>query len=183
MTTSEQELVRRLRAGDRDAFATVVDRHYEAVFRRLCCLCPDSGRAADLTQETFVAAWKSLRTFRGESTLRAWLYGIAYRLWRRSPATRFLLADDDTRFETLVDDAPGVEEIVGAVVDGERLLRALHRLPDLYRAVVVLSYLDDLPHAAVAAQLEIPVGTVKSRLHAALRRLRQLLPEEELLTR
>lgn len=183
MTYDERDLLKRLRAGERDAFEAVVDQHYAAVFRRLCCLCVDSGRAADLTQETFVAAWKSLRTFRGESSLRGWLYGIAHRLWRRSPATRFSPADDDTLFDALPDDGPALEEIVGASADGERLLRALHRLSDLYRAVVVLSYLDDLPHAAIAAQLGIPVGTVKSRLHAALRRLRQLLPEEELIPR
>ena len=174
----DEPFAHRLRAGEREAFTLAVDRHYASVFRQLSYLAGSDDLAADLTQETFVEAWKSLRTFRGQSSLRTWLHTIAVRVWWRRAAR----GDRDSVLEiheSLVSDAPEPEDAALAALEWEAVACAVRRLPDAPRAVVVLSYLEQMTHAEIAAALGIPVGTVKSRLHDALRRLRRSLAHGE----
>src|SRR5947207_3325150 len=109
MHSSDRQLVRQLKANERAAFEEVVERHYQPIYRHLWHLCGEAESAADLTQETFVQAWRSLPTFEGRSAIGTWLGAIAVRVWRRSLQQRrapdALPLDDLT--ETLVDPVRG----------------------------------------------------------------------------
>ncbi len=79
MGFSDAQLAQRLKANDRAAFEEVVTQHYQSVYRQLWHLCGEAETAADLTQETFLQAWRSLNSFRGQSAFLMWLYTIAVR--------------------------------------------------------------------------------------------------------
>jgi RNA polymerase sigma-70 factor (ECF subfamily) len=170
------QILRRLRANDRAAFAEVVERHYRPIYRQLWHLCGDADTAADLTQETFVQAWKSLRTFEGRSALHTWLYTIAVRVWRRTrDDSRTTYVPLDEIAETLSDPMPGPPEAFTRHALQEEVQDALLALPAAYRETLVLFYLQGLKYHEIAEALDIPLGTVKSRLHAGLKRMKAVL--------
>lgn len=181
MKDEDRPLVARLRRGERAAFGAVLDAHYAAIYQKLLYLAGGNReQAADLTQLTFIAAWKSLPTFRGRAKLSTWLHTIAVRTWHASLRT----APPDTHEKELAelpDVAVSVEIQVVTALEIERLHCAILHLPRLYRSVVVLAHLDQYTHPEIAELLDIPVGTVKSRLHTALAHLRRALvdPREE----
>ncbi len=146
----------------------VVKDHYDAVYR-FCARRIGLARAGDTAQETFLTAQRALGRFRGESSLRTWLLGIALnecrRTIRRHGADPLPLEVD---LASPTDDA-------AAVVDRQALAAALARLSDDHREVVLLHELQGLTYEEVAAVLKVPVGTVKSRLHHAFLNLRKEL--------
>lgn len=173
----DAQLFRRLRAGEQIAYEAAVRAHYESVFRQHYLLCFDRDTAADLTQETFVEAWRSLPTFLGRASVRTWLHIIAVRVWKRALAKRPPLTSalaetlDALPDRSAVSPAQAAEESVRA----ETLACALRRLPENQRAVLVLCYRQEMSHAEAARALGVPIGTVKSRLHEGLKHLRRHL--------
>ena len=139
----------------------------------------DAEAAADMTQETFLQAWKSLPTFQGRSALRTWLATIAVRVWQRRRHGRAAEGHVslDELADTLPDTAPGPAELFESRAAQEQVQAALQGLPLDYRETLVMFYLQGLKYREIAAALEIPIGTVKSRLHNGLRRLRAALGE------
>lgn len=183
MTTNDADLLRRLRAGERDAFEQTVLHHYESVWRQHFLLCGSRETAADLTQETFVEAWRALPTFKGRSALRTWLHTIAVRVWRRFLAKQPPVPARPEVLDTLPDrSAATPHQAAEHVLRAQTLACAVLRLPPAQREVLVLCYRQQLSHAEAACALGVPVGTVKSRLHDGLKHLRRLLgPLEETL--
>ena len=185
---SDAVLLRRLRANDRTAFETVVSANYEAVYRQTWYLCGDPDAASDLTQETFVEAWRSISSFQGRSSLQTWLYTLAVRVWYRSrrmaaarPAESLL---SEALAAALADNAsPAPGGIAEDSVRRALLNSAIAELPAAYRKAVRLFYTEELKYREIAVSENIPIGTVKSRLNSALRHLHRRLSahEEELL--
>ena len=177
MRSRDRQLVRRLKANDHSAFEEVVERHYQPIFRQLWRLCGDSDTAADLTQETFVQAWRSLPTFEGRSALGTWLHTIAVRAWRRWHERQPNLdpLPLDALDELLPGEAHDPAGEVEARLQNEEIKAALLRLPPDYREALVLFYMEGLKYREIAERLSIPLGTVKSRLHTGLLRLRAVL--------
>lgn len=177
MLNRDHQLVRRLRANDRRAFEEVVERHYQPVYRHLWRLCGEADAAADMTQETFVRAWQALPTFEGRSALGTWLFAIAGRVWSRwlqgrgGPAPMAL----EEIAEVVTDEARGPAELFERKALQEEVQAALHRLPADYQEALVLFYVQGLKYREIAEVLGIPLGTVKSRLHGGLLRLRAAL--------
>ena len=169
----EAELLRRIQAGDRSAADALVARHYEAVFRWLLQLCRSREHAADLTQDTFVQVVRDLDGFRGESSLKTWIHQVAYhtylRFQRRAPVTAPLAAESDSDQGTRTEETTLTRQLV---------YDALAQLPEKHRYVAMLHYLQGFTIAQIARILEVPAGTVKSRLHTARPRLRELLSSE-----
>lgn len=83
MSWNDAQLVRRLKSGERAAFEAVIERYYQNVFGQMWHLCHDTELAADLTQDTFEQAWKSLDTYDGNASVRTWIGTIAIRVWYR----------------------------------------------------------------------------------------------------
>lgn len=172
LDTNEATLLARCRAGDQQAFRVLLEAHHQQVYRTAYALTADADEAADITQETFLKAWRALPGFRGEASVGTWLTRLALNTARdhlrrrRRPAPLALLLGTGSR----AADDPAV-----AAADRDELARALRQLPARGREVVALRYGRDLSLAEIAALLDCPEGTVKSRLHGALARLRVLL--------
>jgi RNA polymerase sigma-70 factor (ECF subfamily) len=148
--------------------------HYDAVYR-FCARRVGPDRAADVAQETFLTTQKSLPRFRGESSIRTWVFGIALNECRRSCRKRGI---EGASLEFAIDQAADGQSD-GTIVDRELLRQALSNLSEDHREVVLLHEMEGLTYEEVAAVLEVPVGTVKSRLHHAFANLRRSMAGKE----
>lgn len=153
----------------------LIEEHYADIYRLALRLLGDSDAAADLTQEVFSRALRSLPRFRHESSPRTWLYRIALNEARR-PRKRALPLDD-AAMARRADPAAGPEPVAMAHEDSARLHRLIRRLPDRYREAVVLHYLQGLEQRDVAALLSTNENTVKTWLHRARAQLRLMWGE------
>jgi RNA polymerase sigma-70 factor (ECF subfamily) len=173
-----RELVRRAQEGDRDAFASVYDQFFAPVYRYVAFRLPPEV-AEDVTAEIFIRAWEKLHRYRVHRSIPfgAWLFRIArhkvidvYRTQRGFEEVPEHLEDTDAmnRPQDRLERA-----------DRVRIVReALDKLPRRYRDVLLLSFVSDLPHSAVARVLHMTEGGVRVRKLRALRRLQELLPPE-----
>lgn len=171
---NDVRLVRRLENHDRVAFETVVEKNYQPVFRQLWHLCHDDEVAADLTQETFEQAWKSLDSFAGKSSVRTWLHTIALRVWWhwKGAASQGVNVPLDERAEAVPDESPTPAQKLEARILREDVQAALGRMPSPFRETLALFYIQNLKYREVAQVLDVSIGTVKSRLHEGIKRLR-----------
>jgi RNA polymerase sigma-70 factor (ECF subfamily) len=168
----EAELVRRSRQGDVAAFRQLVATHAEPLWRCARALCRDDHEAEDLTQETLVEAWRSLTRFDESRQFSTWLYGILRH--------RFLTARRKPRpvasGEGQAADRPGRETsppVAAERAEEARLVQAaVAALPAEHRVVVELRFFAGASLDEIATLVGCPLGTVKSRLHRALEKLR-----------
>lgn len=186
---AELQFIERLRAGEATAFDRLVTERSADIYALLYRLTEDPEEARDLTQETFLQAFRSIAHFRGDADLRTWLYRIAvnqarnrWRWWRRRRrgATVSLDATDDAHelslASRLVDEhAENPEARTLAHEREEILLAAVRTLARPYREAVVLRDVEGLSYEEVAATLDISIGTVKSRLSRGRTELRRKL--------
>jgi RNA polymerase sigma-70 factor (ECF subfamily) len=162
-------LVERAQAGDQDAFEALVaaslDRSYAIAYRIL----RDTHRAQDATQQAYLNAWQDLPTLRDPDRVEAWLHRLVVRAC-------YAEADRQRRWvagmRLIPSDTSSIPDATGDVAVRDELERAFRRLPADQRAVLVLHHYLGYPLTEVAATLEIPVGTARSRLHYATRQLR-----------
>jgi RNA polymerase sigma-70 factor (ECF subfamily) len=167
-------LAARVLAGSHSAFARLVDRHQQAVRLFLRRIAPSLDEAEDLAQETFLSAWQSLASWRGDASLRSWLCAIA---WRKARGARRSL------FRRLVRNTGYAERMIlerGKDVEPEdrlALKAALEALPLEQRAAVALCLSEEFSHTEAAAILGLPLGTVKSHVSRGRERLRAVLGE------
>jgi RNA polymerase sigma-70 factor (ECF subfamily) len=172
----DEEIMEAVGRGDRQALGTLVERYHGpllAFFDRM--LAGDRATAEDLTQETFIRLLRQA-SYSPERAFRPWLYAVAANLARdhiRQAARRPAL--DARALEMLEDTASGPEARAVAASAVSDIARAVASLPEEYRVTLVLRYGNDLSLEDIATSLDIPVGTVKSRLSVGLRRLRGLL--------
>jgi len=168
----EAELLARCRDGDQLAFRRLLELHHQQVYRTAYALVADADEAADITQETFLKAWRALPGFRGDAAFGTWLTRLALNTAHDQLRRRRARAALD-----VLRGVPGRagDDPAGAVADRDELGRALGQLSAQAREVVALRYGRDLSLAEIAALLDCPEGTVKSRLNGALTRLRALL--------
>jgi RNA polymerase sigma-70 factor (ECF subfamily) len=168
-------LVLRVAGGDRAAFGALVTDTRTPLFRYLRGLVRSDEVAEDALQETFVAVWRGAGAWRGESSGRVWLFGIARRLAARSWRRRSGEPDEAVPLEALGAEAgfgsDDPEVSLASVRDVRRVHAALDTLSDVDREVVTLRDLDGFSGPEVAELLELPLANVKTRLHRARLRL------------
>ncbi|MGH9382325.1 MAG: RNA polymerase sigma factor [Thermoanaerobaculia bacterium] len=183
----DAELVERCRYGDPEAFGELYARYGNMVFNLALRHLGDREEAADLTQEVFLRVFRHLRGFRGQSSLKTWIYRIALNRchsWRRRyrPLEQGLAEEGVPAAEAapvLVETRRGPEERAAAAETSARVLRRLAALPRPFREAVYLRDLEELGYDEIAAVLRLPIGTVRSRIARGRERLRQLLEEDE----
>ena len=169
----DRALIDALRAGDRDAFAVLVERETTSVYRVCLRILGRPHDAEDVTQESFVAAYRSIRGYRGEGSLRGWLLRIATRQAFRRLSQRRSTTPIESVPEPRLADAR--EEPTRVLVAGEEraaVRRAVAALDEPYREVVALRFFGDLSLAEVAETTGRPLNTVKTHLRRGLERLR-----------
>jgi RNA polymerase sigma-70 factor (ECF subfamily) len=170
------QLARGLAAGDEHAFHTLVDQQATRVFRICYRILGRVDEAQDAAQETFVAAYRGLATYRGDGPPAAWLARIATReCWRRA-ATGARRRAATTRLEDVeLEASPETTDPFRHVVAAEQreqVRRAVTALPEPYREVIVLRFFADLPLADIGVALGRPEATIKTQLRRGLERLR-----------
>ncbi len=174
-TVTERDLVNLAQQGDRNAFGELVRRHYQSVVRVVYSMCGDTALAEDATQEAFIRAWVNLPSFQPTAPLRNWLFRIAINaaldVLRKKPEESL----EENQVIMITDQAVSPE---AALIEKERVelvRQAMKGLPEASRSVLVLREYGELSYQEIAKVLEIPVGTVMSRLNYARNRLRETL--------
>ena len=178
----DRALVDAIRAGDRDAFGTLVELETRAVYRTCLRILGRPHDAEDVTQEAFMAAYRSIGSFRGDGSLRGWILRIATRQAFRRLAQRRgrPTADLDAMGEPPIADRR--EEPARVVLAAERhreVRGAVALLAEPYREVVALRFFGELSLAEVAEATGRPLNTVKTHLRRGLERLRPAMAAEE----
>lgn len=180
----EEALVRRAAAGDRDAFAPLVATYQKQVYNLALRMSGNPDDALDLSQETFLRAWRGLPSYRAGAAFSTWLYRLAMNVCidflrrRRREKTVPLYAPDGEGGETELELPSPVPDALAQALsrfEREQVARALSRLEPDYRAALTLRAVDGLSYAEIAAVLDIPAGTVKSRIARAREKMRVLL--------
>ncbi|MCL6647985.1 MAG: sigma-70 family RNA polymerase sigma factor [Chloroflexi bacterium] len=159
---------------DPEAYAVLVERYQTRIYSLCLRLTGSPDDAADLAQETFLRAYRGLKTFRLGARFSPWLYKIAVNLclnYRKGKATQPALPlHDQLRSGEVSPERQAEQQELRA-----QLLHAVDQLPPNYRAVIVLRHLHDLPYEEIAEALGVPLGTVKTWLFRARERLQQQL--------
>lgn len=176
MSGEEAGLVRRCLAGDEKAYRELVERYQAQVYHLALRMVRRAEDAEDLTQETFVRMFRALSRYDPTRPFAAWLFTIASRLCidhirRRKVGTMSLTRrewDSEEEYELeLEDPGPGPEEVTSRNEEERRTADLIDSLPAHYRIVVVLRHQQDLSYEEIAEALQLPLGTVKARIHRA----------------
>ena len=162
-------------AGDREVYRLLVERESRTVIGVCLRVLNDPDEAQDAAQDAFVQAFRSLAGYRGDGTFGAWVGRIARRIAvnRAVSAGRRVTTDVAAAAELISDGAADPLEHVVDVEQSAQLRDAVDRLPADQRQVVALRFFQDMPLERIADETNVPLGTVKSRLHRALARLRE----------
>jgi len=184
----ETDFIDRLRSGDAEAFDNLITRYSGDIYAVLFRITENTEDAADLTQETFLSALKAIKSFRGDSELKTWLFRIAvnhsrnrFRWWKRRRRESTISLDapigdgDSTVSETIAGTSANAEEIVLRHEREDALRKALLDLPDIYREAIVLCDIEGMSYEDIAMTLDINIGTVKSRIARGRDELRKRL--------
>lgn len=189
-SAEEDAFIEKLKAGDGDAFDTLVDRYSGEIFGLLYRLTNSAEESHDLTQETFMKALRSIRGFRAESGLKTWLCRIAvnesrnrFRWWKRRRRDATISLDDTvggselTFSQTLSDSSISPEDEALRRERGRLIKAALDDMPEAYREAVILCDVEGFSYEETADALGVGLGTVKSRISRGREELRRRLKD------
>ena len=180
-------IVRKVLQGDVNAFEKLVTEYERAVYAIAQRMNGNAEVAADMTQETFIKAYNSLSSFRGDSKFSVWLYRIANNVCldflrsRSRKPTVSLSAEDDDGEETqldIADESQSPELLLESALTRDAVRRGLDSLPPDYKQILLLREIQGLSYEEIAAALGIESGTVKSRIFRARKRLCTFLIED-----
>ena len=180
--TSDEQIVERALSGDADAFGEIVRRWERRIFALAYGILGREEEARDATQETFIAAFRNLRGFRGEAKVSSWLHRIAVNQCITRQRRARVRAENSLEAETEAGGekfAAPAERSPARQAEGrergEAVRRAVAALPPELRAVIVMKEFEELTFQEIADALGVPLSTVKSRLYTALKQLRSRL--------
>jgi len=175
----ELRAIARAKKGDAEAFAFLVETYETSVYRLALRMCGNSHDAEEVAQEAFVAAWKGLPSFRGESKFSSWLYQLT-----SNAAIDFLRREKRHRGATPIEDevelaAPGTPQQAAEEAElRQALQQALAQLTPEHRQIFLLRQMQQMSYEEIGRLLGLESGTVKSRLSRAKKQLRQILVQK-----
>ena len=178
----DKHIVAQARRGDLSAFEELVKRYEKRVYAVALRSSGSPEDAADITQEVFLKAWRSMESFRGDSGFATWLFRITMNLCvdharhkQTQPQTQSLVQGEEDEERPIPDSAPTPEEHLDNSELGRELAAALDEVSDEHRRIVLLRDVSGMSYTEIAEVLEISEGTVKSRLSRARIALRKIL--------
>jgi RNA polymerase sigma factor RpoE len=173
----DQALVERAQKGDKQAFEQLVGKYQRKLGRLLSRFIHDHAEVEDVSQETFIKAYRALPTFRGDSAFYTWLYRIGINTvknyilakGRRAPTSTEFDADEAESFEDAENlrDINTPERLLQSKQIGQTVNAAMEALPEELRDAIVLREIDGLSYEEIAAEMNCPIGTVRSRIFRA----------------
>jgi RNA polymerase sigma-70 factor, ECF subfamily len=183
----DDDLIRRAQEGEVEAFAAIFHAHKRRIFSLCCRMVKDPTEAEDLTQDTFLQAFRKLSTFRGDSAFATWLYRIGVNTvlmhFRRKSPHRVSLDEPCSNGD---ESRPSRREYgmrddyLTGCIDRITLTRAITELPEGYRTVFLLHEVEGYEHREIAERLGCSTGNCKSQLHKAKLRIREWLAKSQL---
>lgn len=178
--TPDAELIAAVLEGSEAAFASLVERYQDRVFRLLGRYCRDQVECEDLAQDVFLKVFRKLHTFQGDSQFFTWLYRIAVNAatdhLSKASSRRLRLVEDDASLDTGGDrdeQSPAAPLMTAELAAVTRSI--VDSLPEKFRTILVLREFEDLSYTEIAAVLQIQLGTVESRLFRARQRFKEAL--------
>lgn len=191
MALSDETLLTQYKAGDGDAFRTLVDRYTSPIYNLAFGFLRDAMEAENVTQETFLRVVSALDRVRLDMPIKPYLFRVAMNLCRDRARKKhpLLFTDLDARSshidrpdnpvsEMIADDAPPLWERVDAQEQSAFLSALVDQLPVIYRTVILLRYVEEFSYGEIAQSLELPINTVRTHLRRAKDQLRLKLEEE-----
>jgi RNA polymerase sigma-70 factor, ECF subfamily len=174
------QAIKRLKRGDIGGLSALVERYQVRALRTAFLITQDAALAQDVVQDTFLSAYRSIRSFDtrrpfGPWFMRSVVNGAIKAAKRGQHVVLFAVDDDEVAVDFVPDSEPSLEDVIETAQTEQAVWDALATLSPERRAVIVLRYYLDLSEAEMAEQFNIPTGTVKSRLYAAKGQLRDLL--------
>ena len=178
--TPDAELIAAVLDGSEAAFASLVERYQDRVFRLLGRYCRDQVECEDLAQDVFLKVFRKLHTFQGDSQFFTWLYRIAVNAatdhLSKASSRRLRLVEDDASLDTGGDrdeQSPAAPLMTAELAAVTRSI--VDSLPEKFRTILVLREFEDLSYTEIAQVLQIQLGTVESRLFRARQRFKEAL--------
>ncbi len=189
MTREEEaRLVREIRDGDGDAFETLVREHQTRVYNLALRMTGSPEDALDISQETFLKAWRTLGKFRGDCSLGSWLYriasGLSIDLLRKNKRrqTEKIVSLDDPGEDGRPLELPDLREEPQVILEREEnrqiVWECLEKLPEEQKQILILREVSGLSYEEIGAAMDLEPGTVKSRLFRAREKLAKLLLDQ-----
>ncbi len=182
------ELMRRFQAGDVDAFTELYEAHLKGLLNFFFRLCWDRSLAEDFSQEVLLRIYKSGKNWEPNAKFTTYLYRVARNYWidhcrllstqKENVSLQQKVGGDESTsslIDRLPDDIRPPEHDLDRRELYEAIMRALEQLPEEQRMVFVLSEIEELKYQEISEIMEIPLGTVKSRMHTAIAKLQELL--------
>ena len=187
---TDEQLLEAYRGGDESAFVELITRYEKELYNFLLKFLGQSALAEDVFQESFLQVHLSADSFQTDRRFRPWLYTIAankardlLRSQARRPAVQITATDEDSSdaqfWGNLMRDTSTPVDILEQKQQKDAVRRVVAQLPDHLREILVMAYFQQLPYSDMAEVLAIPLGTVKSRLHAAVGHFGRLYREAE----
>jgi len=173
----EMELVTQAQRGNRNAFGELVSIHSQGVINVIYRMCGDAQVAEEAAQEAFVQAWLHLASYRPQTSIRNWLYRIAVNAATDMFRKEKRILPNAIEDLPLRDSRPGPEASVSQLERIALIQKAILSLPDASRAVLVLREYEEMSYHEIAETLDIPLGTVMSRLNYARKLLKEKLEQ------
>ncbi|MGG1151657.1 sigma-70 family RNA polymerase sigma factor [Bacillus wiedmannii] len=175
------DLIQLTLSGNKEAYSELYDKTIQEVYKTAHFLIEDKTDVDDVVQEIYIQLYESLRKYDSEKPFRPWLIGLtikqihSYRR-KRWMRLRIIKKAEEQRKPVQIDFSNDVV----SKISNKKLIELIHKLPYKLKQVIILRYLHDYSQEEVAQILHIPIGTVKSRIHAALKKLRQIEQVEEI---
>lgn len=184
MENNFTEVINRVLSGEHRAYGELYDRTIQDVYKNVHFLIDNSSDVEDLVQDIYVQVYKSLGKFDCHKSFKPWLIGIAIKqvqAYRRKNWMRIRIVKkaEDNKQQNVEDFS---EDVVNKIIN-EPLMQLVKELPFKLKQVIILRYLNDYSQEEVATILDIPIGTVKSRINAALKKLRTNVISENTLNK
>ena len=178
-TLNERALVDRCRKGDDEsAFGELVDRYRDLVYAMVWRLAPDKEQVDDLAQEVFLKVYRGLPYFRGEARLSTWIYRIVANVCSEARGRPRVEVQMEKTADGREIEPASLDRAFAGIEARDRVEKALAQLPEPYRLIIAAHHLQGVQYEALAETLNIPLGTVKTHLYRAKRRLREILDQQ-----
>ena len=177
---SDDQLIEWTLDGQRDAFGAIVRKYQNRLYNGMVQILRNETEAEDTVQEAFILALTKLNTFKGKSQFFTWLYRIAYnvavtRMRRRKPTVSIENQEAESKLQLPDCDQPMPDSSLLKAEEANQLMIALARISEEHRHILVLREMEEMDYSAISEVLDLPIGTVRSRLHRARLQLKEVL--------